>query len=996
MRASFSSRPCAIRNAKHRRTRLNAAMLAAFAVGAVPALMGQAVWAGDYYVEGGGGGGIRTFAGAIGGAGGQGGGSHAGKGGDSAGDTEEKSGGGGGAYVGDGSGTATNGQNGADGAAGGAGSGTGAGHGAAGTATSGGEGGNATVADLSGYYGTLYVGGGGSGGSVAGSDGAGGRGGHASIGNFSGTVTWLTVSGGEGVHDGTGGNASLSGFSGTVGGALTVSGGWGGDRHSTGGNASLSGTDLTAQTVSVTGGSILLDTATGGDATLSVTGTLKANQITVTKRGGGGGGAATLDVVRLEMGDGGLKVSGGANATIGTLTLIGTGGVDDTNNTGGTLSIGELHSDGGTLNDTNWEGLVGIGRTYTDTDDITLESGGLTVDIGSNKSLDRKLTGAGGLTKTGGSILTLTQANTYSGSTTVENGTLELAHVNAAGTGSVAVNSGATLRLAVKNGVFSNGLASNYGTLEVTETGVQVPSSIDGFQNLYFILPADIRAGDTMLTVNGVTTQFNSNPNVGVAIPANTTLALKEGDRVTLLKNDQGLRNSKGTALENGDYTQVKVPARQGISVDYDVNLSTDGQTIVAEVPKQSTPTPTPPKPQPSPDPDPKPTPVPPQPQPQPDPEPQPTPGRINPQTKAVVEGNIAALGALNLGADQLARAIGNLPLGSAGDNGGNGAPNFGGSAGGNGAGGSGTNGAGANGAGANGANGAGVGANGAGAGGTQASGDAAAFAQLSVHDQKIESGSHVNVNGAAVLVGAAKMLPLAGGGTAAVGAFFEYGDGTFKTYNDFDTGTVKGKGDSSYYGAGVMAKATLAPHGNGAPFVEGSLHAGSIRNNWHTDDLRDAATGQRAQYNIRTPYLGAHAGAGYRWQTGEASHVAAYGQYLYTHMDGKDTNVALDPYHFGAVKSSRTRLGAKGAWAVSQQAQAYAGAAWEHEFDGTARATAYSLEVPAPTIKGDTAVLDAGVTFAPKRNLSTNVGVTGYAGKRKGVAANVEVQYRF
>ncbi|MBR4738027.1 MAG: autotransporter outer membrane beta-barrel domain-containing protein, partial [Rhodocyclaceae bacterium] len=194
----------------------------------------------------------------------------------------------------------------------------------------------------------------------------------------------------------------------------------------------------------------------------------------------------------------------------------------------------------------------------------------------------------------------------------------------------------------------------------------------------------------------------------------------------------------------------------------------------------------------------------------------------------------------------------------------------------------------------------------------------------------------------------------------------------------------------------GVMARANLAGSSNGAPFVEGSLHAGSIRNNWHSDDLRDAATGQRAQYDIRTPYLGAHAGAGYRWQTGAGSHVEAYGQYLYTHMDGKDTNVALDPYHFGAVKSSRTRLGAKGAWALSPSSQAYAGAAWEHEFDGTARATAYSLEVPAPTMKGDTAVIDAGLTFAPKRNLSTNVGVTGYAGKRKGVAANVEVQYRF
>ena len=46
----------------------------------------------------------------------------------------------------------------------------------------------------------------------------------------------------------------------------------------------------------------------------------------------------------------------------------------------------------------------------------------------------------------------------------------------------------------------------------------------------------------------------------------------------------------------------------------------------------------------------------------------------------------------------------------------------------------------------------------------------------------------NVNVNGASAIVGAAKMLPLAGGGTAALGAFFEYGDGSFKTHNGFDT----------------------------------------------------------------------------------------------------------------------------------------------------------------------------------------------------------------
>ena len=329
----------------------------------------------------------------------------------------------------------------------------------------------------------------------------------------------------------------------------------------------------------------------------------------------------------------------------------------------------------------------------------------------------------------------------------------------------------------------------------------------------------------------------------------------------------------------------------------------------------------------------------------------------MNPQTTAIPEGRVAGMGMLNLGTDQIVRMTGNLPSSTGG-----GAPNFGGS-------------------------------DNKGAG---APSDTTAFARLSGYDQKAETGSHVKVNGASAIVGAAKVVPLAGGGTAAVGAFFEYGDGSFKTHNGFDTGDVNGKGNSDYYGAGVLARVNLAGSENGAPFVEGSLHAGRIHNNWHTDDLRDAATGQRAQYDIRTPYLGGHVGAGYRWQTDANTQVEVFGQYLYTHMDGKETTVALDPYHFNAVKSSRTRIGAKGTWAVSQQTQAYAGAAWEREFDGTARATAYSFDVPAPTMKGNSAVIDAGLTFQPRQNLTTNVGVTGYAGKRKGAAANVEVQYLF
>ena len=1241
---------------------MSVALLAAFAAGAVPAVFAPQAGAQattDFYVIGGGGGG--SYDGGSGGAAvippyGFGGGSGGGSGG-----------GGGGA------GASTN---------------------APGDADSTGKDGDTAP----GAGGTNPVNSNFNGASANGNDG--GAGGHAEEA-VSGTASYNNVR----VAGGTGG----------------VSGGYGGDGGG-GGTASLSVADtLTATTLEITGGNgggsySYGSGGDGGNASLTVTNTLTAQQINLTKgsdgSGGGGGGDGSGGVASLTVGT--LDVTGngtnmtlngtaannvkftnvklgsnrtltatgtnGGKASITTLTLTGAGNLADS---GGALEIGKLHSDGGTLNDTNWDGLVGAGRTYTSTNNITLGTNGLTVDIASDKTLDRKLTGTGGLTKTGSDMLVLSAANDYSGKTqvnegwlwlenaaatgtgevelangtalglqfdgtyankitgagrvitggfpgytvildnaandysggtsVVDNTTLELADPGAAGAGWVDVLGGATLRLsasgiytnsalqgasgstlevmkndaqvntisgfenyvfaadaldkntaalkltnqgsaltveannvsfdvgnaglvalndsvtliestkditltgsaeqtgwldgmastlkatvyklekaaagagaklealvselylygtggtgastgqrpsgntltfdsgeataafggravsgkvsgnrvemskgtlvkdttstnplagnlyggyanagdatentvvysggtvqgAIYGGYADNGSATNntvilsnkmsgqtasfdiYGgntgasgnTLAVQGKGINV-ASIQNFENLYFILPANTNAKDTMLTVNGsAATQFAQMTNVGVGIAGGGS-ALQAGDQVTLLTNPVGLHNASGGELVQGTDYQLVTTGTQGFSLSHNFELSNDANSLNATVktPPSPPPQPQPTPPQPKPQPTPEPEPVPPKPEPVP-PKPQPVPPapQVDPRTKAVPESRVAVMGMLNLGSDQIVRMTGNLPSSTGG-----GAPNFGGS---------------------------GVSPN------TQTPDDATAFADISVHRQKIETGSHVNVNGAAAIVGAAKAIPLAGGGTAAVGAFFEYGDGSFKTHNGFDTGDVNGKGNSDYYGAGVLARVNLAGKDNGAPFVEGSVHAGRIHNNWHTDDLRDAATGARAQYDIRTPYMGGHVGAGYRWQTNDTTQVEVFGQYLYTHMDGKETTVALDPYSFRAVKSSRSRIGAKGTWAVSQQTQAYAGAAWEREFDGTARATAYSFDVPAPTMKGNSAVIDAGLSFQPRQNLTTNVGVTGYAGKRKGAAANVEVQYLF
>ncbi|MBQ6656931.1 MAG: autotransporter-associated beta strand repeat-containing protein [Ottowia sp.] len=286
----------------------------------------------------------------------------------------------------------------------------------------------------------------------------------------------------------------------------------------------VSGRDIAAAIASVgaldvAGGQVAVGTldVVGGNTTLNLDGTT----------------AAHARFNNVDLGGRTLTAHGtnGGEASIDTLTLTGAGRLSDS---GGALKIGKLSINGGTLNDDNWNELYG--RTYTDdNDNIHLDTGGLTIDLGSSQNLERKLTGTGALVKAGDGQLTLTQASDYSGGTQLKAGTLALTNASAAGTGEIAAGSGATLRLAAENGAFGNTLTATGGTLEVAKRGVSV-LSISGFENLHFILPADTAAGDTVLDTGSAPVALGGvNISVGGDVPT-----LAPGEALTLISSVSG------------------------------------------------------------------------------------------------------------------------------------------------------------------------------------------------------------------------------------------------------------------------------------------------------------------------------------------------------------------------------------------------------------------------------------------------------------------------
>jgi outer membrane autotransporter protein len=273
-----------------------------------------------------------------------------------------------------------------------------------------------------------------------------------------------------------------------------------------------------------------------------------------------------------------------------------------------------------------------------------------------------------------------------------------------------------------------------------------------------------------------------------------------------------------------------------------------------------------------------------------------------------------------------------------------------------------------------------------------------AGFSAMSGGSMRINSGSHVDMHSVSLMAGFAWARDF-DFGRPTLGAFFEYGTGSYDTYNSFaNAASVKGNGNAYYYGGGVLARMDFVDTGPGHFYAEGSFRAGRLHNDYRNGDLRDAM-GRRAEYTSSSPYYGFHIGAGYTWQFSKKASLDLYSKYFWTRVEGDSVRLATgDPIKFKAVDSSRLRFGGRVTYAVNEHVSPYIGAAYEREFDGKARATTNGFDIPAPSIRGDTGIGEIGLTLTPSKNLplSIDVGVQGYVGKRQGVTGSLQVKWTF
>ncbi|GHU07443.1 membrane protein [Betaproteobacteria bacterium] len=263
-------------------------------------------------------------------------------------------------------------------------------------------------------------------------------------------------------------------------------------------------------------------------------------------------------------------------------------------------------------------------------------------------------------------------------------------------------------------------------------------------------------------------------------------------------------------------------------------------------------------------------------------------------------------------------------------------------------------------------------------------------FAAITYGDSRYKTGSHVNVDGYSLLAGLSGASALSAG-RLTFGAFLEAGDGNYDSHNSFaNVSSVKGKGDTRYYGLGVLGRFDF----DNSLYTEASLRAGRLEN-----DFSGNLNNTRTRYDTRSNYTSFHAGLGYVWKTSDKATLDVYGKYLWTHVVGDSVRLNTgDPVKFDAVNSQRLRVGARFSNALSESASFYVGAAYEHEFDGQADAKTFGQKIKSPDLKGGTGIGEVGFTLRPsgKQNFSVDLGLQGYVGKREGVTGSVQAKYRF
>ena len=260
-------------------------------------------------------------------------------------------------------------------------------------------------------------------------------------------------------------------------------------------------------------------------------------------------------------------------------------------------------------------------------------------------------------------------------------------------------------------------------------------------------------------------------------------------------------------------------------------------------------------------------------------------------------------------------------------------------------------------------------------------------YVMLGGHNLRYNSSSTVDTNGFNGELGFVKRV-FKKDYADTIMPFIEYGTGNYTSYKN---GT-RGDGSQRYVGAGILLRRDQV---NGVHY-EGLVRAGRLNG-----DYAGRIAGYRTTYNSGAGYIAAHAGLGriYRQATNDYN---VYGKFFYSHLGGDSvtlhSSLGSADYDLDGVDSIWTRLGFRWTKHLDEATTTfYAGLGWDYEFDGKATARYRDYTTPDASMKGSSEFLELGwQSKVTKENpWGADVRVTGWHGVKQGFTYGVTITRR-
>jgi autotransporter-associated beta strand protein len=254
-------------------------------------------------------------------------------------------------------------------------------------------------------------------------------------------------------------------------------------------------------------------------------------------------------------------------------------------------------------------------------------------------------------------------------------------------------------------------------------------------------------------------------------------------------------------------------------------------------------------------------------------------------------------------------------------------------------------------------------------------------------------TGAHFDMDATHLIAGSSSSVDLAQG-RATAGVFFEHGEGDYDTRNCCAAGKIKGSGDSEYSGVGLLGRVEA----DNGTYAKATLRSGRVNTDFHSSEVEQ---GVITKYKSRAAYYGASLSLGRFLKLNDTTSIDIYGSMFLTHENGDKAKLSTgEQAKFSAIDSRRVKLGTRinGMIDAEKTLSAYAGVAYEHEFDGKAKARIDGYKIEAPKLKGDSGIVELGLTLNPANNkpLTFNFEVQSHSGKREGVTGSLRVNYKF